>query len=80
MKYYIMTVKSQRDNFGSLYQFLTTTAIDNEISPVEFNSDEELDIYVEDMLNNGGYSKDDFVIIQIKDYDIKTDIVEKVEI
>ena len=80
MKYYIMTVKSQRDNFGSLYQFLTTTAIDNEISPVEFDSDEELDIYVEDMLNNGGYSKDDFVIIQIKDYDIKIDIVEKVEI
>lgn len=69
-----MVVKSKRENYGSLYQYLTTT-IDGVTMPVEIKSKEELDVKVEKMLNVEGYSKDDFIVVQVVDYNIDVDIV-----
>ena len=71
MKYRIMIAKSIKDNFQTLYQYLTTN-IDGEIKPLELDEEDNLDAYIEDMLNNQGYSKNDFVIVNVKDYTIKT--------
>lgn len=72
--YRIMVVKSKRENYGSLYQYLTTT-IDGVTMPVEIKNKEELDVKVEKMLNAEGYSKDDFIVVQVVDYNIDVDIV-----
>ena len=66
--YKIMLVRSKRCECQSLYQFLTTT-VDDVVQPVEFETIEELDTFVESMLNNG-YSKSDFIIVRVIDYDI----------
>ena len=71
--YRIMELKEPKTNYGSLYSF-KTTEIDNEITPIEFETDAELDEYVEDLLNNKGVAKSDFIIVTIKDYDIETNI------
>ena len=67
--YRIMLAKSKKDNYASLYQYLTTT-IDGVISPVEFATKEELNTKVEAMLNNEGYAKSDFIIVEAIDYTI----------
>lgn len=67
--YRIMIAKSKRDNYQTLYQYLTTYN-NGEITPVGIETDAELDAYVEDMLNNGGYAKNDFLIARVLDYDI----------
>lgn len=72
--YRIMVVKSKRDNYGSLFQFMTTT-IDGVTVPFEINTKEELDARIEKMLNTEGYSKDDFIVVQVVDYNIDVDIV-----
>lgn len=72
--YRIMLVKSRRDNYASLYQWLTaTTEVDGvpTISPVEFETEEALDEKVEAMLNDEGYSKADFIIVRYIDYKIE---------
>lgn len=72
--YRIMLVKSRRDNYASLYQWLTTTTeVDGvpTISPVEFETEEALDEKVEAMLNDEGYSKADFIIVRYIDYKIE---------
>ena len=66
--YKIMLVKSKRCECQSLYQFLTTT-VDDVVKPVEFETIEELDAFVESMINNG-YSKSDFIIVHVIDYEI----------
>ena len=71
MKYRIMIAKSIKENFQTLYQYLTTN-IDGEIKPLELDEEDNLDVYIEDMLNNQGYSKNDFLIVNVKDYTIKT--------
>ena len=67
--YRIMLAQSKRKNFESLYQYLTTN-VDGVISPLELNSKEELDKRVEKMLNEDGYAKDDFIVVQVVDYTI----------
>ena len=67
--YRIMLAKSKRDNFETLYQFMTTT-IDGVIMPLELESKESLDAKVEKMLNVDGYSKADFIIVEVIDYSI----------
>lgn len=67
--YRIMVVKTPKDNFDSLYQYMTTT-IDGHTSPVELNTKAELDAKIEDMLNNEGYAKSDFIVVQVVDYKI----------
>ena len=67
--YRIMLVKSKRDNFASLYQWLTETG-DEGVVPVEFETEDELDAKVEDMLDNGGYAKSDFIAVKLVNYTI----------
>ena len=67
--YRIMIEKTHKDNFESLYQYMTTT-IDGRTSPVELSTKAELDAKIEDMLNNEGYAKSDFIVVQVVDYKI----------
>lgn len=72
--YRIMLVKSRRDNYASLYQWLTTTTdVDGvqAVSPVEFETEEALDEKVEAMLNDEGYAKTDFIVVRYIDYKIE---------
>lgn len=64
-----MVVKSERENYGSLHQYLTTT-IDGVTKPMEFSDAESLDKYVEKMLRDDGYSKSDFIVVKVVDYEI----------
>lgn len=71
--YRIMLVKSKRDNYASLYQWLTEAVEGDEgveIRPVEFETEAELDVKVEQMLNEEGYAKSDFIIVKFVDYTI----------
>lgn len=67
--YRIMLAKSKRDKFETLYQFMTTT-IDGVTAPLELESKAALDARVEKMLNVDGYSKADFIIVEVIDYSI----------
>lgn len=67
--YRIMLVTSHRDNFESLHKFMTTT-IDGVTMPLEIETKEQLDARIEKMLNEGGYSKKDFIVVQVIDYSI----------
>lgn len=67
--YRIMIAKTKAANYASFYQFLTTT-IDGVVSPAEFADKEALDAKVEKMLNEDGYSKADFIIVEVVDYTI----------
>lgn len=67
--YRIMIAKSKRDNYESMYQFMTTTT-DGVTTPLEIKSKEELDAKIEKMLNEGGYSKADFIVMEVVDYSI----------
>lgn len=69
MKYRFLINKSKKPNYGSLYQYLTTT-VDGEVLPVEVEGAEALDAQVEKMLNEQGYAKDDFLIVKVVDYTI----------
>lgn len=71
--YRIMLLKEAKENYGSLYAF-KTQVLDGETKPLEFSTELELDNYVEDLLNNKGYAKSDFIIVTVKDYDVSTDI------
>ena len=67
--YRIMIAQSKRKNYETLYQYLTTN-VDGFISPLELKSKEELDARIEKMLNEDGYAKDDFIVVQVVDYTI----------
>lgn len=75
--YRIMLVKSKRDNFASLYTWLThevTTGSGNDattsVQPMEFATEELLDAQVERMLNEEDYAKSDFIVVKYIDYTI----------
>lgn len=67
--YRIMVVKTKKDGYESLYQFLTTT-VDGVTSPLELKDSDELDRQVEKMLNEDGYAKADFIVVKVVDYSI----------
>lgn len=67
--YRIMIAQSKRKNYETLYQYLTTN-VDGVIFPLELKSKEELDARIEKMLNEDGYAKDDFIVVQVVDYTI----------
>ena len=73
--YRILEVVDSRDKYQSLYRF-QTTEIDGVVQPREFETDEALDEYIEDLLNNKGYAKSDFIVVSVKEYGVKADIVE----
>ena len=69
--YRIMIAQSKRDNFASLYQYLTTN-VDGEVSPLELESKEELDLFVKTMeaiydeikeVKEGKYTMEDNVLV-----------------
>ena len=73
--YRIMLVKSKRDNFASLYQWLTETVADETsgeetVRPMEFETAAALDEQVERMLNEEDYAKSDFIVVKYVDYTI----------
>lgn len=73
--YRIMIVKSKRDNYASLYQYLTTTVTDEETGEeqtviAEFADEAALDKQVEKMLNEDGFAKADFIIVKHINYQI----------
>jgi len=76
--YRIMLIASKRANYESLYKYLTTT-IDGETSPAEFETKDALDKKVESMLNDEGYSKNDFIIVEELDYSIDAKISDESE-
>ena len=67
--YRIMIVTSHRNNYESLYKYLTTT-VDGVVTPVEIETKEQLDARIEKMLNEDGYAKKDFIVVQVVDYSI----------
>lgn len=74
--YRIMMAQTKKDNYGSLYKFMVSTT-DGNAEPIEFESKEALDKKVEDMLNNKGYAKDDFIVVEQLDYDVDAKIYEE---
>lgn len=67
--YRIMIAQSKRKNYETLYQYMTTT-VDGVTSPLELASKDALDTKVQKMLNEDGYAKDDFIIVQVIDYTV----------
>lgn len=67
--YRIMIAQAKRDNYETLYKYLTTN-IDGDVIPLELGSKEALDKRVEKMLNEEGYAKSDFIIVRVVDYTI----------
>ena len=72
-KYRLMLTASKKDNYGSLYKYLTYTDTDGSIVPWETDSLTTLDEKVESMLN-GDYKKSDFIIVTEYDYNLLADI------
>lgn len=72
MKYRIMFVVSAKENLESVYKF-ETTEVDGVVQCKEYTTDVDLENRVLELLNNG-YSKSDFIIVSVRDYDIDTDI------
>ena len=73
MTYRIMFVAQEKPNYETVYKF-DTTEIDGEIKYREFSTEQELDTYVESLLNEGGYAKKDFIVVSVKDYNVESDI------
>lgn len=71
----IMEVKEKGIDYTTTYVFKTHN-VDGVILPIEFDSLSSLDEYVEDLLNNKGYAKSDFIIVEVKDYTVSADIYE----
>ena len=73
--YRIMLVAKEGKDYDSLYKYLTVTNTQNEVVPYEAETIEELDTQVESMLN-GEYRKKDFIIVQVTDYEVISDLAE----
>ena len=79
MTYRIMFVVQEKSNLETIYKF-DTTVVCGEVKYREFNTETSLDDYVEYLLNHGGYAKKDFIVVSVKDYNIKSDIFENPEL
>lgn len=74
-KYRIMIlIKEYNDKLSSIYKFLTEEDEDGNKKYYETDDIQELDDKVEEMLN-GDYAKKDFIVVQVKEYNIDADIV-----
>lgn len=73
--YRIMLVAKEGKNYDSLYKYLTVTNTQGNVVPYEAATIEELDTQVESMLN-GEYRKKDFIIVQVTDYEVISDLAE----
>ena len=73
MTYRLMFVEQERENLETVYRF-DTIEIDGVTQYREFTTEQELDTYIEDLLNDGGYAKKDFIVVSVVDYDVEADI------
>lgn len=74
--YRIMLVAREgKENYNSLYKYLTVTNAEGDVVPYEAATLEELDAQVELMLN-GDYKKKDLVVLQVVDYEVAASIVD----
>lgn len=71
--YRIMFAVQSKNDLETIYKF-DTIEVDGEIKYREFNTETALDDYVEYLLNEGGYAKKDFIVVSVKDYNVKSDI------
>ena len=79
MIYRIMFVVQEKEDLGTIYKF-DTTEVDGVTEYREFNTETELDDYVEYLLNESGYAKKDFIVVSVKDYNVKSDIFVNLEL
>ena len=68
-KYRVMFLLSKKENLNDLYKF-ATTEIDGVVSYREFATLEEADAYIETLLNQQGYSKEDILLVREKEFDV----------
>lgn len=68
-KYRIMFLLSKKENLNDLYKF-DTTEIDGEVFYREFSTLEEADAYIETLLNQQGYSKEDILLVREKEFNV----------
>ena len=68
-KYRVMFLLSKKENLNDLYKF-ATTEIDGVVSYREFATLEEADAYIETLLNQHGYSKEDILLVREKEFDV----------
>ena len=67
--YRIMFAKTKASDYASLYQFMTVN-VNGTVAPYEYTTKADLDTAIEKMLNEDGYSKNDFIVVQVVDYTI----------
>lgn len=77
MVYRIMFAVQEKPNYETVYKF-DTVETDGEIKYREFTTEQELDTYVESLLNEGGYAKKDFIVVSVTDYDVEANIFKNV--
>ncbi len=65
---YRIMIAVKKDGANTLYRYMIST-IDGASVPVEFETKNTLDTYVEKMLNNG-YAKSDFIIVKPVEYSL----------
>lgn len=68
-KYRVMFLLSKKENLNDLYKF-ATTEIDGEVFYREFSTLEEADAYIETLLNQQGYSKEDILLVREKEFNV----------
>ena len=77
-KYRLMFLLSKRKNLEDLYRY-DTTDINGQKSYREFETLEEADSYVENLLNNHGYSKEDILVVSEREFDVSVNIIDDKE-
>jgi len=76
IKYRIMVVAARKEENKSLYKYL----LDKNKEIYEATSIDEIDAKVEEMLNNEGYSKNDFIVINEVEFNVLASIVGNTEL
>ena len=71
-KYRIMLLLSKKDDLGNLYKY-DTTEIDGQVLYREFDTVEEVDAYVETLLNDQNYSKDEILVVREREFTVNVE-------
>ena len=70
----MLVVKEGKNDYDSLYKYLTVTNTDGKVVPFEADNDQLLDAQVESMLK-GDYRKKDFIIVSETTYEIDANLM-----
>ena len=74
--YKILLVRDKRKNYADLYQYLTIVNSEGNTVPYSTNTIEELAEKVNHMLNEEDYGKSDFIVVQVIDYNVISNILK----